>query len=217
LKVEKNGELSIVQLIDVTDITLRLTHEQFERLCQNNPDRSFELTKDGELEIMPPTGGESGKKESDLITDLNLWNRQSRLGETFSSSTAFILPNGAERSPDAAWVERSRWEALTAEERKKFPPIAPDFVVELRSETDRLTKLQQRRIDWEVPSQLCATRQKMQEYRDNGVRLGWLINPQDRTVEIYRPGRDVEVLENPSIISGEEVLPGFVLDLRSIL
>jgi Uma2 family endonuclease len=201
LKVEKNGELSIVQLIDVTDITLRLTHEQFERLCQNNPDRSFELTKDGELEIMPPTGGESGKKESDLITDLNLWNRQSRLGETFSSSTAFILPNGAERSPDAAWVERSRWEALTPEQREKFPPLAPDFVIELRSKSDSLTKLQQ----------------KMQEYRDNGVRLGWLINSQAQTVEIYRQNRDVEVLENPSNLSGEDVLPGFMLDLGSIL
>jgi Uma2 family endonuclease len=190
-----------MQLIDITDITLRLTHEQFERLCQNNPDRSFELTKDGELEIMPPTGGESGKKESDLITDLNLWNRQSRLGETFSSSTAFILPNGAERSPDAAWVERSRWETLTPEQREKFPPLAPDFVIELRSKSDSLTKLQE----------------KMQEYQDNGVRLGWLINPQAQTVEIYRPERDVEVLENPSNLSGEDVLPGFVLDLGSIL
>jgi Uma2 family endonuclease len=189
-----------VQLVDITDITLRLTHEQFERLCRNNPDRSFELTKDGELEIMPPTGGESGRKESKLITRLTNWNEQTELGETFSSSTAFILPNGAERSPDAAWVERSRWEALTPEQREKFPPLAPDFVIELRSNSDSLTKLQQ----------------KMQEYRDNGVRLGWLINPQGRTVEIYRRGRDVEVLENPAIISGEEVLPGFVLDLRSL-
>jgi Uma2 family endonuclease len=200
LEVEKDGELFIMQLVDITDITLRLTHEQFERLCQNNPDRSFELTKDGELEIMPPTGGESGKKESKLITRLTNWNEQTELGETFSSSTAFILPNGAERSPDAAWVERSRWEALTPEQREKFPPLAPDFVIELRSKSDSLTKLQQ----------------KMQEYRDNGVRLGWLINPQAQTVEIYRQGRDVEVLENPSIISGEEVLLGFVLDLRSI-
>jgi Uma2 family endonuclease len=115
-----------------------------------------------------------------LITDLNLWNRQRRLDKTFSSSGAFILPNGAERSPDASWVESSRWEALTAEERKKFIPLAPDFVIELRSETDSLKKLQQRRIDWEETSQLCATRQKMAEYRDNAVRLGWLIDPQQQ-------------------------------------
>jgi Uma2 family endonuclease len=200
IKVENNGEPSIVQLIDLTDITLRLSHEQFERLCQNNPDRAFELTQDGELEIMPPTGGESGRKESKLITRLTNWNEQTELGETFSSSTAFILPNGAERSPDAAWVERSRWDALTAEQREKFPPLAPDFVIELRSNSDSLPKLQQ----------------KMQEYRENGVRLGWLINPQARQVEIYREGRDVEVLANPTTISGEDVLPGFVLDLRSL-
>jgi Uma2 family endonuclease len=205
-----------MQLIDITDLNLRLTHAQFERLCQNNPDRSFELTRDGELEIMPPTGGESGKKESKLITRLTNWNEQTELGETFSSSTAFILPNGAERSPDAAWVELSRWEALTLEQRKKFPPLAPDFVMELRSETDSLTKLQQRRIDWEVSSQLCATRQKMEEYRDNGVRLGWLLDPQQRQVEIYRLGRDVEILADPETLSGEDVLPGFSLDLRSI-
>jgi Uma2 family endonuclease len=189
-----------MQLIDITDITLRVTHEQFERLCQNNPDRAFELTKDGELEIMPPTGGESSKKESKLITRLTNWNEQTELGETFSSSGAFILPNGAERSPDASWVESSRWEALTPEQRKKFVPLAPDFVIELRSETDSLKKLQQ----------------KMEEYRDNGVRLGWLIDPQKQQVTIYRLGQDVEVLEAPTTLSGEDVLPGFVLDLRSI-
>jgi Uma2 family endonuclease len=188
-------------LVNTRNITLRLTHEQFEQLCHDNPDLRLELTKDGELEIMPPTGGESGRKESNLITDLNLWNRQSRLGETFSSSTAFIFPNGAERSPDAAWVELSRWEALTAEEREKFPPLAPDFVIELRSKTDSLKKLQQ----------------KMEEYLDNGVRLGWLINPQEQSVEIYRLGREVEVLANPSSLSGEDVLVGFSLDLNSIL
>jgi Uma2 family endonuclease len=189
-----------MQLIDITDLNLRLTHEQFERLCQNNPDRSFELTRDGELEIMPPTGGESGKKESKLIARLTNWNEQTELGETFSSSTAFILPDGAERSPDAAWVELSRWEALTLEQREKFPPLAPDFVIELRSKTDSLRKLQQ----------------KMEEYRDNGVRLGWLLDPQRRQVEIYRLGRDVEILADPDTLSGEDVLPGFSLDLRSI-
>jgi Uma2 family endonuclease len=182
-------------LVDISSITLRLTHEEFEKLCADNPEQSFELTKDGELEVMPPVGGESGQRESSLGIDLGIWNRQTRLGETFSSSTAFILPNGAERSPDAAWVERSRWEALTPEQRKKFPPLAPDFVIELRSETDKLSKLQE----------------KMAEYRENGVRLGWLINPQNKQVEIYRLSRDVEILSTPTTLSGEDVLPGFVL------
>jgi Uma2 family endonuclease len=188
-------------LVNTRSITLRLTHEQFEQLCHDNPDLKLELTKDGELEIRPPTGGESGKKELGLGARLYNWNEQTGLGETFSSSTAFILPDGAERSPDAAWVELSRWEALTAEQREKFPPLAPDFVIELRSKTDSLKKLQQ----------------KMEEYRDNGVRLGWLINPQDRTVEIYRLGREVEVLTDPSSLSGEDILVGFSLDLNSIL
>jgi Uma2 family endonuclease len=185
-------------LVDISSITLRLNHEEFEKLCQDNPERAFELTKDGELEIMPPVGGESSNQESELGIDLGIWNRQTRLGKTFSSSGAFILPNGAERCPDAAWVELSRWEALTPEQRKKFIPLAPDFVIELRSETDKLSKLQG----------------KMVEYRDNGVRLGWLINPQDKQVEIYRQGKDVEILETPTILSGEDVLPGFVLDLE---
>jgi Uma2 family endonuclease len=198
--IDKNPETQTSMLLDVRGIGLRLTHEQFEQLCQNNPDRSLELTKDGELEIMAPTGGESSNCESELGADLVNWNRQTKRGKTFSSSGAFILPNGAERCPDAAWVELSRWEALTLEQRKKFIPLAPDFVIELRSETDRLPKLQE----------------KMEEYRDNGVRLGWLINPQKKQVEIYRPGRDVEILEAPISLSGEDVLPGFVLDLRSI-
>jgi Uma2 family endonuclease len=191
---------NIMQLLDISGVAIRLTHEQFERLCQNNPNRSLELTKDGELEIMAPTGGESSNQESGLIGELYVWNRQTRLGKTFSSSGAFILPNGAERCPDAAWVELSRWEALTPEQRKKFVPLAPDFIIELRSETDRLSKLQE----------------KMEEYRANGVRLSWLIDPQQRKVEIYRLGRDVEVLQSPTELSGEDVLPGFVLDLRSI-
>jgi Uma2 family endonuclease len=187
-------------LLDVSGITLRLTHEEFEQLCHNNPERAFELTKDGELEIMPPVGGDSGKQELGLGARLYIWNEQTGLGEAFSSSTAFILPNSAERSPDAAWVQLSRWEALTPEQRKKFPPLAPDFVIELRSETDSLKKLQE----------------KMVEYRDNGVRLGWLINPQQKQVEIYRPARDVEILEAPESLTGEDVLPGFVLSLNSM-
>jgi Uma2 family endonuclease len=198
--IDKNPDTQTSMLLDVSGIVLRLTHEQFEQLCQNNPDRSLELTKDGELEIMAPTGGESSRAESELIGELYVWNRQTKLGKTFSSSGAFILPNGAERCADAAWVELSRWEALTLEQRKKFIPLAPDFLIELRSETDRLPKLQE----------------KMEEYRANGVRLGWLLDPQKRQVEIYRPGRDVEILEDPKTLSGEDVLPGFVLDLQSI-
>jgi Uma2 family endonuclease len=187
--IDKNPETQTSMLLDVRGIVLRLTHEQFEQLCLNNPDRSLELTKDGELEIMAPTGGESSRAESELIGELYVWNRQTKLGKTFSSSGAFILPNGAERCADAAWVELSRWSALTLEQRKKFIPLAPDFLIELRSETDRLSKLQEK---------------------------GWLLDPQKQRVEIYRPGQDVEILEDPKTLSGEDVLPGFVLDLRSI-
>ncbi|MBA3921087.1 MAG: Uma2 family endonuclease [Nostocaceae cyanobacterium] len=180
--------------------TLNFTAEQFEQLCAANPERSLELTANGELIVMPPVGGESGKGKFKLGGQLFTWNEATELGEAFSSSTIFILPDGSLRSPDVAWVERSRWEALTKEERKKFPPLAPDFVIELRSETDRLPPLQS----------------KMLEYRDNGVRLGWLINPQQQQVEIYRLGREVEVLQSPTTLSGEDILPGFVLNLAKI-
>ncbi len=146
---------------------------------------------------MPPVGGESGNREAELIADLAIWNRQTGLGFTFSSSTIFKLPNGADRSPDAAWIRRERWEALTSEQRRKFPPIAPDFVIELRSATDDLEML----------------RAKMQEYLDAGVRLGWLINPQQQQVEVYRLGQEVQVYELPTELSGEDVLPGFTLSL----
>jgi Uma2 family endonuclease len=180
--------------------TVKFTAEQFERVCEANPDRSFELTAQGGLIVMPPVGTESGNYESELGIDLGIWNRQTRLGKTFSSSTVFTLPNGSKRSPDAAWVELSRWEAISKEERKRFASLVPDFVIELRSETDRLPPLQS----------------KMVEYRDNGVRLGWLINPRDREVEIYRLNCDVEILINPLTLSGEDVLPGFTLDLNPI-
>ncbi len=187
-------------LLDVRSVTLRITHEEFEKLCQDNPEQPLELTASGELIIVPPVGGESGNFESELGIDLGNWNRQTRLGKTFSSSTIFVLPNGANRSPDAAWVELSRWEALTPEQRKKFLPLAPDFVIELRSETDRMPKL----------------RAKMEEYRANGVRLGWAIDPQSKEVEIYRPGKEVEILRSPANLTGEDVLPGFTLSLESI-
>ena len=175
---------------------IRLSDEQFYQLCVVNRDLSLELNATGELIIVPPVGGESGNQEADLITDLNIWNRQTKLGKVFSSSTIFKLPNGAKRSPDAAWVKLERWESLSLEERKKFPPLAPDFVIELRSESDRLKSLQD----------------KMQEYLENGVRLGWLINPQHKQVEIYRQNQAVEVVQIPITLSGEDVLPGFELE-----
>lgn len=183
------------------DPIIHLTDEQFYQLCQANRDVRFERTAKGELIVMPPAGGETSKRNADLNTDLSIWNRQAKLGVVFDSSGGFKLPNGAERSPDAAWVMSERWEALNPEQRRKFPPLAPDFVIELRSATDDLKQLQA----------------KMQEYRENGVRLGWLINPQNQQVEIYGQERDVEVLLSPATLSGEDVLPGFELDLTQIL
>ncbi|MGV0024494.1 Uma2 family endonuclease [Phormidesmis priestleyi] len=177
---------------------IHLTDDQFFELCQRNQDLRLERNYKGELIIMPPVGAESGNREADNIGDLIIWNRRANLGVVFSSSAGFTLPNGSVRSPDAAWIERSRWEALTPTQRKKFAPIAPDFVIELRSETDDLKTLQD----------------KMQEYLENGVRLGWLINPQDQQVEVYRINQDVQRLDLPIDLSGEDVLPGFVLSLE---
>ncbi|MFM6153312.1 MAG: Uma2 family endonuclease, partial [Sphaerospermopsis kisseleviana] len=170
---------------------------QFYQLCQKNSDLKFERTAKGDLIIMPPVGGESGNREADMIADLVFWNRQTKLGYTFSSSTIFKLPNGGDRSPDAAWIKKEHWEALTPEQKRKFPPIAPDFVIELRSATDNIETL----------------RSKMQEYMDAGVKLGWLINPQQQQVEIYRLGKDVEIRNLPTELLGEEILPGFSLNL----
>lgn len=179
------------------DPITHLTDEQFYQLCMANKDVNLELNAQGELIIVSPVGGESGSQEADLITDLNIWNRKTKLGIVFSSSTIFRLPNGAKRSPDASWIKLARWETLTAEERQKFPPLTPDFIIELRSETDRLKTLQE----------------KMQEYIENGLRLGWLINPQAQQVEIYRPEKPVEIVQLPALLSGEEVLPGFELQM----
>jgi Uma2 family endonuclease len=180
--------------------TIELTDEQFFQLCQNNRDLRLERTADGELIIMPPTGWESGNRNSRLTQRLGNWADADGTGLAFDSSTGFKLPNGANRSPDASWVSRERLEALNPDPAK-FLPLAPDFVVELRSASDSLRTVQQ----------------KMQEYIDNGVRLGWLIDPQNQQVEIYRPGQEVEILRSPTSLSGENVLPGFVLNLAQIL
>jgi len=190
----------------MTAITLNLnpiihfTDEQFYQLCQANRDVRFERTAKGELIVMPPTGGETGKRNFKLSQQLANWADADGTGVGFDSSTGFKLPDGADRSPDAAWVRLERWEALTPEQRRKFPPLAPDFVVELRSSSDDLKSLED----------------KMKEYRDNGVRLGWLIDPQNRRVEIYRLGQEVEVLQSPAMLLGEDILPGFVLELQGI-
>lgn len=183
--------------LDVSPLA-RLSHERFYELCVANAEVAMERSPRGELIVMAPVGGESGHREADLIADLVLWNRQTRLGLVFSSSTIFKLPGGGDRSPDVAWVQQERWDALTPEQRRKFPPLCPDFVIELRSESDRLGPLQD----------------KMQEYLDSGLRLGWLVNPQDETVEIYRPDAPAETLSLPVRLSGEEVLPDFSLRIE---
>jgi Uma2 family endonuclease len=177
---------------------VELTDEQFYQLCITNPDLTIERSAQGVLIVMPPVGGDSGRREANFIADLIIWNRQTKLGEVFSSSTVFKLPGGGDRSPDAAWVEGSRWQALTPEQRQKFPPLAPDFVIELRSRTDVLDMLQE----------------KMEEYMNSGVRLGWLFNPQDQQVEIYRQGQEKEVRLLPTLLSGEAVLPRFELPVE---
>jgi len=194
-------ESQTIPLHSPLELTLELTDEQFFQLCIDNRDLRFERTARGGLIIMPPTGSETGNFNIDLSYQLQSWSRQNKhLGIAFDSSTGFKLPDGTDISPDAAWIRRDRWEALTAEEKKKFAPICPDFVVELRSTTDSLEKLQA----------------KMKVYVKNGARLGWLLDRKNRKVEISRQGREVEILDEPATLSGEDVLPGFVLDLTDI-
>jgi Uma2 family endonuclease len=178
---------------------LKLTPEQFQEICAANGDLRLELTATGELIVMPPTGWRTSSRNSKLTTQICIWNEQTELGEAFDSSGGFVLPNKAQRSPDVAWVEKSRIEAANPDPNR-FLPLAPDFAIELRSATDRLSPLQE----------------KMQEYQANGVRLGWLIDPQNQRVEIYRVNGDPEVLQSPTRLSGEDVLPGFTLDLTKI-
>ncbi|MEH2415160.1 Uma2 family endonuclease [Nostoc sp.] len=194
-------DATVTTLPSTLKLKIDLTDEQFFQMCQKNRDYRFERTGSGELLIMPPTGSDTGRRNVKITTQLDIWNSESNLGEVFDSSSGFTLPNGAERSPDASWVKIERWNALTPEQQEKFAPICPDFVVELRSRTDSLKELQD----------------KMQEYIENGAQLGWLIDRKNKRVEIYRPGKDVEILDNPASLSGENILPGFVLDLQQIM
>ena len=179
---------------------INLTDEQFFEFCQINRDLRIERAATGELLIMPPTGTETGGRNFRLNGQLYNWTEQDGTGMGFDSSTGFTLPNGAKVSPDAAWVKLERWNALTPEQQKKFAPICPDFVVELRSASDNLQPL----------------KTKMQEYIDNGTLLGFLVDRQNQQVYIYRPGVAVECLDHPATVSGDSVLPGFVLDLSKI-
>ena len=178
----------------------KVSSQQFELLAKFNRDRRLERKSDGELIIMPPTGSNTGRRNFEIAVQLGIWNKEAKQGVAFDSSTGFLLPNGAYRSPDASWIENFRWNGLTKEEQDGFAPICPNFIIELRSLSDNLTPLQE----------------KMKEYIDNGAKLGWLIDPKNRQVEIYRSNKTVEIKDNPNNLSGEDVLKGFTLDLAAI-
>jgi Uma2 family endonuclease len=186
-------------LLDVRDVKLHITPAEFDRLSRLNRNLRLELTKDGELIVMPPTGGETGRRNSNILTEVVLWNRQTQLGEVFDSSTGYDFTSlgGGIMSPDVSWIAKSR---LAGVDLSRFIPVVPDFAIELRSQTDSLQEL----------------RLKMKEYRYLGVRLGWLINPQQQQVEIYRQGIEVEISDGTIGLSGEDILPGFVLSLATI-
>lgn len=180
--------------------SLKLTDEQFYQLCVDNRDLRFERNARGDLLIMTPTGGETGNRNGRLIQQLFNWSDRDGTGIAFDSSTGFKLPNGANRSPDASWIPLAKWNNLTEIQRQRFLPLCPDFAIELLSPSDKLIK----------------TQEKMQEYLDNGMGLGWLINRQQQQVEIYRQGKNIEVLNASNSLSGEDILPGFILDLQPI-
>jgi Uma2 family endonuclease len=180
--------------------TKPITNEDFTRLCTLNPELRLETNSNGELVIMSPTGSDTGRRNSDLNYQFQAWNRKYKLGVVFDSSTGFTLPNGANRSPDVSWIAIERWNTLTKEEKKGFAPIAPDFVLELISPNDNLPTI----------------REKMQEYISNGVRLGWLIDPERQQVEVYRSGQKKEVLDNLTQLADRDVLPELILELEAI-
>ena len=177
-----------------------ITVEHFEQLCQLNPNLRLETNRKGELIILSPTGFETGKNNADLLVQFGIWNRQYKLGIVCDSSTGFILPNGAIRSPDVSWIAKERVAKFSKEEKAKFLPITPDFALELMSPSDRLQDIQA----------------KMQEYKDNGVKLGWLINPQQQQVEIFQIAQPIKVIDRPSTLLGEEVLPDLIIELDFI-
>jgi Uma2 family endonuclease len=187
-------------VVNFSPLATKVSDEEFAALCQLNPELQFERTSEGELVIMSPTGGRTGARNFKLISQFGVWTGKDLSGIAFDSSTVFTLPNTAKRSPDLSWVCKERWNALSAQEQEQFPPLCPDFVVELRSRTDSLK----------------TQKEKMEEYISNGAELGWLIDPLERMVHVYRAGAAPEILEDPKEVSGEPLLKGFVLDLQSI-
>ncbi len=187
-------------VLDFRDVLKKINDDEFENFCRHNPDVEIELTEEGELIIMPPTGGQIGIRNFSLIGYFFNWLEKDKSGVAFDSSTVFVLPNGAKRSPDLAWATNEKWNALTDVEKQKFPIFCPDFVIELRSPSDSLVNLQN----------------KMAEYIENGAALGWLIDPTDKKVHVYLPDAETEILNNPKQVSGEPLLKKFVLNVRKL-
>jgi Uma2 family endonuclease len=184
----------------VIHLARKWDEDEFYDFCMLNEDLNVELSSEGDLIVMPPTGMKTGNRNAKLTIRFGLWAEKDGTGETFDSSSMFCLPNGAKRSPDLSWIKKERWEALSEKEQEKFSPICPDFVVELRSPSDSVKRLQK----------------KMEEYIENGAQLGWLLDPSERKVYVYRPGTEIEVLEDPETISGEPLLRGFTLDVWAL-
>ena len=196
--LEQSVEIRFPLALNVDSV--ELSDEQFYRLCRDNRDMRIELTTDGKLIIMPPTGSMTGWRNARITYRITAWAEKDGTGITFDSSTGFRLPNGAKRSPDASWVRREKWDALTEEEKERLAPLCPDFVLELRSSDDNLSALQD----------------KMEEYMVNGAQLGWLIDPKAKRIYVYRPNHPAQCLENPNSIAGDPVLPGFILNIKDI-
>lgn len=192
-----NSEALVIHL---GPLKSHLSDDEFFEFCALNSDLRIEMTKEGEMIIMLPVGSEGGHRNFNLTAEFGIWAKRDGTGLGFDSSSGFTLPNGAKRAPDLSWIERGRWEAIPRKQRKKFAPVCPDFVVELRSETDTLV----------------AVKKKMEDYMESGAQLGWLIDPIQKKVHIYRPNVEVEILDHPLSISGEPLLKGFVLDLNGI-
>ena len=193
-------QASVAEALTVNLQSIRLTNEQFYRLCEDNPELRLELTAQGELIAMSPTGSKTGLRNAALIRQLGEWAKKDGRGVTFDSSAGFSLPNGAKRSPDASWMRKERWERLSNKEQEVFAPVCPDFVVELRSPRDRIETLQA----------------KMSEYLDNGAQLGWLVDPIEKRLYVYRAGEPTQCLEDPKSVEGGTMPRGFVLDLSEL-